>query len=218
MNGADLLELTTLLLDGEAPDETLFYKLLNMARLKREGKRDWMVLIKKDTAKSLTSSTTPSTGIVVPVDFIRPIKATKKSTPVILLDPATGLKVGSATEIAQQNQYDYSSSGYFWVDYITREMYFTGNPPVSEARTIALFYIYSPGDITDATTWTPFVNVAGQDFSPLLAYDVSIMIKGDIDFDDINARMVSASKLSIEDLEYAMLAWDDRIKLSALGV
>lgn len=223
MNGSQLYDLVTALLDGDEISTTTFETLINMAKLKRESKRDWQVLKKKSAAFSITPSTTNSTAFTLPSDFLRCLKNTKYSSAMVLLNSA-GKKTGDAVEVLFERQYDYMDTpGYFFVDFPNRSFYLTGNPVVSEARTAYMFYIKSSPAITYVPEagqgWDAFKDATtGMDFSPILAYDVAKMQKGDIDFDDINARMVQFMNVSIDDLEFAMNVWDDRMKLSALQV
>lgn len=214
MNGQALLDLTTDLLGGEELNETFFLTLLNMARVKREGNRDWTWLRRKDTSISWLTSDTPATAKAVPSDFLRPIKGTLNSRPIVFLR-ADGRKWGTADEVALERQYDYQDAqGYFFVDHGAdpKTIHFTTAAP--ENLTAALFYVSSGPDIGLATEWA---RIPAR-YHPLLAYDVSIMYKGDVDFDDINARMARSSAGSAEALESAMVMEDERSKLSALGV
>lgn len=212
--GQDILDMTTELLGGEVLDETFFLSLLNYARIVREGKRDWSWLKKKDTSISWLTSDTAATSKAVPSDFSRPIKATAKANPIVFLR-ADGRKYGVGQEIPIEQQYDYQDTpNKFFVDYGVdpKVLYFTTAAP--ENLTAALFYISSGPDITLSTGWARIP----AKFWPLLAYDISIMHKGDVDFDEINARMARNSGLTVEQLETAMVMEDERQKLSMLGV
>lgn len=211
MNGEQIYDFVTELLGGDAPGDVLFRSMLNMAKQTRESTRDWAVLRTKYS--SLTYSTTAQN---LPTNFLKALKQTKKVNPVVLLDSA-GKKVGTATEILPEQQYDYQDmQGYFYIEYgATCTINFTGeNLP---SYTAVLFYNKKTDEMTeanqDAWTWAPFPS----EYTYLLAYDVANMIKGGVDFDDINARMVQFAGIDAQKLQYAMKAWDDRIKLSALN-
>ena len=221
MNGQELYDLTTELMDGVELGESVWESLINLARRKRELRRDWQILKKKSTAFSVTPSTTSTTSFTLPSDCSRPVKNTVKTHPIVLLNSGNK-KIGTADEILLEHQFDYiDTPGKFYVDYAAHTFYFTGNPPVGEAASAYLFYLRDSGDIEVDTGsyWTPFSGTnGGPDFSALLAYDVAIMQKGDIDYDEVNARMVQFSGVSAQSLETSMIMWDERIKLSALGV
>lgn len=211
MNGEQIYDFVTELLGGDAPGDVLFRNMLNMAKQTRESSRDWAVLRTK--LSSLTYSTTAQD---LPTNFLKALKQTAKTNPVVLLD-STGKKVGTATEILFEQQYDFQDvQGYFYIEYgVTPTIKFTGeNLP---SYTAVLFYNKKTEEMTEANqkdwTWAPFPS----EYAYLLAYDVANMIKGGVDFDDINARMVQFAGIDAQKLQYAMKAWDDRIKLSALN-
>jgi hypothetical protein len=218
MTGQELYDFTTELLGGNALNEVLFYQLLNAARTRRESTRDWFPLRAKDTSISWLTTDSASVAKTLPSDFARPLRPTARTTPIVFLDPATGRKVGTATEVAIENQYDFAGTpGHFFIDYsaATPTLHFTGAAP--SAQTAALFYIKKGTDIAEATSWDGFSRT-GRDFSPLLAYDVANMHKGGIDFDEINARMVQYASVDAEALAAAMLMDDERKRLAVLNV
>lgn len=223
MNGQELYDLVTALLDGEEISTTLFVTLANEKKLQRELRRDWQVLKTKASLGTVSPSTTPDTAFSLPERCLRPIKNTLRSRAVVFLD-ASGNKAGGADEILFERQYDFTNTpGKFYIDHSDKTLHFTGNPPVPENRTAMLFYIKGSAPITyvenAGTGWEPFSSTdGGIDFSPLLAFDIAMSQKGSIDYDDINARMVQYVGRDAEDLEYAMNKWDDMMKLSALQV
>lgn len=223
MNGSEIYDLVTSLLDGEEISETLFVTLVNQKKLQRELKRDWQVLKAKSTAYTVSASTTSSTTFALPANCMRPIKNTKNSHAIVFLN-ASGKKAGVCDEVLFERQYDFiDTPGKFFIDQTARTFSFTGNPPVPETYSAYLFYLKASLPITYVAEagqgWDPFLNnSSGVDFSPILAYDVAMMYKGGIDFDDINARMVQYIGIDIADLEYAMAKWDDNMKISALQV
>lgn len=215
MTPQELYDLTTELLGGNAMSTTVWEQFVNMARITREGKRDWQILKKKNTSLSwLTSDgVTVTKSLAAITDFLRPIKQTAKSHPIILLN-SSGKKAGYADEILLENQYDYADvPGYFFIDYGAGTLSFTA--PAPSTQTAALFYIRNSGDLS-LDTVTPWVFPAA--YHPLLAFDVAMNQKGGVDYDDINARMVSYLGVTVQGLEHSMLMWDEKIKLSALGV
>lgn len=212
MNGETIYEFVTELLGGDAPGDVLFRSMLNMAKTTRESTRDWVALRTKYSSLSYTTSAQN-----LPSNFLKALKQTAKSDPVVFID-SNGKKQGTASEILVQQQYDYQDQqGYFYVEYgTTPTITFTGaNLP---AYTPILFYIKKTDEMTEANqdtwTWSPFPS----DYTYLLAFDVANMIKGGVDYDDINARMVQFAGIDAQKLEHAMRVWDDRIKLSALNV
>lgn len=224
MNGQELYDLVTSLLDGEEISTTLFQTLANEKKLSRELKRDWQVLKAQATLGTLSTSTTPDTTFALPDRCLRPIKNTLKSHAIVLLN-SSGRKYNTVDEVLFERQYDHADSpGKFWVDHADRTIHFGGRPPVGESVTAKLFFIKSSEPIvydadTGGTGWTPFANTtAGFDFSPLLAFDIAMSQKGSIDYDDVNARMVQYIGMDVADLEFAMVKWDDTMKLSALQV
>lgn len=223
MLAQDLYDFVTRLLGGIEMDTTLFASLVNMAKATREGNREWAWLKKKDSSITVSPGETFATAKTSPSDFRKPIRGTDKKKSIVLLNSA-GKKVDGLDEIPFENQYDYQDTpGYFFVDYTDtdRPIYFTGSR--SETYTAVLFYLRKTTDITDAdigavtpSTWT-WENFPSQ-YHFLLGYDVAMIHKGDVDYDDINARMVQFSGKTANAMEFAMNTENDRINLAALGV
>lgn len=221
MNGQQIYDLTTKLLGNIEMDLDLFCALLNTAKTIREGSRDWANLKRKDTSITISPGDTIDTAKSTPAAFIRPIKGTDKTKAVVLLD-SNGNKASTLDEIPYERQYDYKNiPGYFFVDYgdANRPIYVTGQ--VSSSMTAALFYIAKTRDIVvadigDSSTWE--WELFNSRYAALLAYDVAIQHKGNIDWDEINARMVQFTTRTVDQFEFAMIMEDERIKLSTLGV
>lgn len=213
MTGEKIYELTTELLGGSAMSETLFASFLNMAKEAREGAIEWAVLRTKGTTLQYSPSKTP---ITLPTNFSKFVKQTAKTNPVVFIE--NGLKVGTAREILINQEYENTNDNCFYVEYNgdSASMVFVGGP--DKNLDFVPYYIRKTDTMDENNyktwTWAPFPG----EYAKLLAFDVANIVKGDIDYDDINARQVSFSKEDARVLERAMKLWDQRMKLSALQV
>lgn len=202
MTGSQIYELTTTLLDGRQMDEVAFYRLLNLAKNKRERKRPWMILRKKDkTTVSLSTSDDFETAKALPSDFGRFYN--NKSVQLVSADGDHKYIPQKAFEM----QYEHKDDDVCFVEYLAggSNIYFGGIR--SKAYDVWLFYCQISDDITSDTSW-----VFPPDFAPLLAFDVAIMQKGGIDYDDINARMVQYNGVEVQQLEMSMVHWDAELQ------
>ncbi len=69
MTKAQLYTFVTSLLDGNPIDTTLFDTLLNIAQMRRENERPWMILRAEDTSQTVSSGNTFETQKDLPTDF-----------------------------------------------------------------------------------------------------------------------------------------------------
>lgn len=205
-NGATILALLTDLLDGRVMGDDKFYRLVNQAKNNREAKRPWRILIKCDSTKTSLTSDNYLTAKALPTDFRKTLK-----TNTLKLS-ATGGVVYNLVEVPFEQRLEYQNSwGYFYIDYAGGNFYICGTPPT--ALTCNLFYISKSADITSTTSW-----VFPDEYAPILAFDVAMMQKGGIDYDDINARMVTNHGQSAADMASDMDFWDASLWQSAIGV
>jgi len=196
-------------LTGETIDSTLFFQLLNIARVKREMLRPWQVLIKEDATKTTASGDTFETSKALPTDFSRIMPWTKTRPQMVLVsgdDELDYRQIAFGLRFMKRNV-----AGFFVIDLQNDLFFLTGSQ--STAYTIHLFYLFNQADITTSSqNW-----LFPDEFHPLLPFDVARTYKGGIDYDDINARMVRQHNVDIEDIESAMNLWDSQLSLSSLG-
>lgn len=205
MNGETLKDFTTELLAGRELGDTLFYQLLNNAKNRRERRRAWMKLRTVDSSNSVTSSTTFATEFTMPTNFIRfygkyPIRLVR-GTDVVKLEEIP----------LEQLDEQQNACGYFAVNHSTNKFYITGT--WSQSYTVKIYHTAKSTAIAAGTEW-----VFGDDFALALCFDVAAQQKGDISYDDINARMVQYHGKSISDIDSAMILWDANLQVNSRGV
>ncbi len=211
MTGSKLQQLTTTLLNGFSMDTTLFYTLLNTARVRREQERPFMRLQKLDASQQLLAQSSapliPNSqqALTVPDDFLY----LKDDGEITLYD--NNLNWETYTEIPMAKSIYYLQTNLnFYIDHANGLYYFTGI--IDRTYTVYFYYQADWGDITDSTTW---VNIPSR-YHAILAYDVAAMYRLGVDYDDINARNAEANAQIAELLFRAMCKWDDALQRSAV--
>lgn len=208
LTGSQLYTLLGNILGGQQIDTTLFYNLITTVQANIESSREWSVLKKRDTSKSITTSSTFQTSFALPSDFF----FWQSEQPIVLTDPTnTANFIQYFKEIPMAKQFQYQFQTYrFATDLANSNIYIMGT--VDRTYTIQMNYIYKPSDVTSTTSW-----VFPAQFHPLLAYGVAIIQKGGIDFDDQNRAMAEHNQKTYDMIYKAMVDWDDRLQVSALS-
>lgn len=208
MNGEVLKTFTEELLGGRSVDETLFYQLLNNAKNRRERRRKWMKLRTRQASQTLNSSNTYQTEFTLPTGFI----FFYSKTPVHLVGVSDSSVMYKLEEIPfEQLDEKQDQNGYFAVDYSTNKFYVTGT--WDKDYTVKIYHTAHSTDIAAGTTW-----VFGDDYTMALAFDVALQEKGDISYDEINARMAKFHGKSIDDIDQAMVMWDSNLQVASRGL
>jgi len=210
MNGADIFTLTKQILGGgtgEYPlSETLFYSLLDIARVQIEGMRKWMVLRTIDTSKTVPAGNNWDTAIDLPTDFKR---LTFDGT-IWLYDSSSKARV-KLYEVPLEKNVEYRDIfGHYAIDYSARKLYIFGNVP--QPYTLKLPYIVKNTAITSNTSWPRFTG----DYDAILAFRVASMHRTGIDYDDQNARNANRNMFDDQALLSALIAWDSSLQLSSV--
>ncbi len=198
MNGADLKTMTEGLID-DTIEVTLFYQLLNIARVKLEEKKDWEYLKTYDASNSVSSSTTYLTSFSLPTRF-------RSVAKLYVGDDSDNSYVGVMFE--ERQKYQDSGSKYY-IDYANDNFSVMGN--FDEGGTIHMFYLQYGEDVEEATEPT-----FPDRFQPILAFMVAGYYTAGVDADDIYARMSPAHRFAAEELRISMNAWDNKLKMNML--
>lgn len=210
MSGADFYTAVSSLIDGFSLDTTLFYQMLNTARIRRELSRPFMRLRKYDFSQTVgpisVAPTTlpPSASITLPTDFLY----LNRDGEITLYDSVNTWQ--TFTEIAMNLIIPYLQvNNVFYVDHAAGKAYFLGI--IDKAYKAFVPYQANLGDITAGSTW---LNIPSA-FHMILAYDVAAMYRLGVDYDDINARNASENGRQAEALFNSMVVWDDNLQRSA---
>ncbi len=209
MTGADFLTAVTSLVNGFSIDTTLFYQLLNTARIRRELMRPFMRLRKYDytqtvQGQSFSLTLPPAAVINLQSDFLY----LSRDGEITLYDNNNTYQL--FTEIPMNLVIPYLQvNNVFYVDHGAQKIYFLGT--IDRTYTAFVPYQANLGDIAAATTW---LNIPSQ-FHMILAYDVAAMYRMGMDYDDINARNANQNARDAETLFSSMVAWDDMLQRSS---
>lgn len=209
MTGADFYTAVQNLLGGFGMDTILFYQLLNTARTRREMMRPWMRLRKTQYSQIVNAAQpvlTPFTSqqLAVPTDF----QMLTEDGAIMLYDNNNLWQ--TYTEISLQNIIPYLQvNNTFVVDHASGFIYLNG--VIDRQYTLFLVYQADYGDIAAGTTW---LNIPAR-YDMMLAYDVAVMWRLGVDYDDINARNADENNRMADMLYNAAATWDDALQRSA---
>lgn len=187
MTGAEIVAMFEGMVD-DSIDSTLAYQLLNNAKNKVEGEREWEMLKKLDTSASAASS-----PITLPSDWNRTISIFVGTTEFF--------------QIPFEQQKQFSGSGRHWyLDLKNSRYYFTGSP----SGTVNHFYIYQTDDVTAGTA-----PVWPARFHPLLALEMAELFFS-IDQGERNFTWDDKFLVQKTLLKNAMVDWDVKLGKRAI--
>lgn len=192
--GAEIKQFAENVLDNNVEwDVDFFYQLLNIAKNKLEQKRLWQYLKKLNS-----SNTASSSAITLPADFSEEYK----------------ILVGTDTEYFpvpfEEQHIHRNSSNRFYLDIANSNLYLLGASIPS--KTVYIYYKRFTDDITSSTS-----PAFPARFHFLLGFYVASLWQGNIDSDDIFARMSPANRMAAIELENSMELWDSGLALRAQG-
>lgn len=204
MTGADYYTAMSTLISGFQMDSTLFYQLLNVARVQREMVRPFCCFRKVDSSITVSAVSTlpltcpPAAVYPIPTDF----QFLTDDGRITLYDNNNVYEEYEEIPIGLQVQY-LQVSNKFFIDYVNNLIYFCGI--IDRQYQVFVPYQADFGDITATSSWN---NVPSR-FHMILALDVAAMYRLGIDYDDIQARNAESNAQQAEILFNAMKIWDD---------
>jgi hypothetical protein len=202
MTKANLYSFVTSVLDDFVMDATLFSSLLDVAQSNRENSRPWVILRTSDSTQTANTSDSFTTGKTLPADFKRCY--TRDS---IVLTDSQGNVVRKLREIPLHAVNEYKSDGgKFYINYATRQFFICGTQ--SQNATINLYYIKNTTKISAADTNEWFFDSYDDAYSKMLGFDVAVMHKHGIDYDQINAIQGDKNAIQAELIFRGMSDWD----------
>jgi hypothetical protein len=212
-SGQSLYDFITGLNGGATIDIDLLTILVNTAKAIVEEERDWMVLRKIDTSKTVTTANTWQTAIDLSTitDFSQ-FNVNQDGIAVKLFDGDNRIQHYFLKPFDERLEYKDSSNTCVY-DENTKLLYLNGLVPFS--GTLYIPYISSTPDI-DLSVATDVWTVFPSRFLPILGYyAIGIHMSG-VDYDTITARMSPANVETMRVLRNAMNDWDNKKQLSAI--
>lgn len=202
MTGAALKEFTTSLLDGDEMDDTPFYTMVNIVKTMVESMRPWRKLLSKDSTLFANASDTYLTMKALPTGWIM----FDQYEPIFLeaVDDGSVLDGYKASSFAAREK-NKNSGPLFYTD--VKNSQFGLIHDINKQYIIHVNFTEETDAITSAAGWE-----FPARFHPLLAYMVSGMQKGGVDYDDIFARMAPENRSQAQLLINAMEMWDDALQ------
>ena len=207
MTKAELYTFVTSLNDGYQMGTSLFDTFLNIAQMRRENQRPWMILRSVDTSNSITGANTFLTANTLPTDFRKWYSA----TPIALVNAQGDIQQRcSEVQINDRNSY----KGFldkFYCDYGNSQFFMCGTP--SQSFTLNLFYIKKSTLVSsaDGNEW-----IFPSEYHPILGLDVSVMWKLGVDYDVINNAQGNANAGLANAIFEQMTEWDSDLQNSSL--
>ena len=197
MTGSEIKTKIEALID-KAIDDDLALDLINTAKDKLEGERDWEFLKKSGnpTPSTTTVGGTYTTAYTLPIDFGHEIKIYVGDNEVF--------------PITQEEAIRYKGiDRRYFIDMANKYLYFTGT--IAESKTITIVYTIFTDDLTLATS-----PVWPARFQKIIAYEGAQIYLSGIDTDDLSARMYPFLKQQGDLLKDTMIREDMERKLKAL--
>jgi len=206
MTGAELKTIFEELIDDNVSDD-LFFAMLENADQELRDERDWAFLRAKTTIARV-SSDVYTTAHSLPANFDR----------VRLQDDAvrSDSRVYHPIDFDEQETYK-DAEGYYYLAYDDAtglwKIYFTGT---GVTDTVYVLYqkrgteITADNDDTQESIWP------GKR-AMVLPWLVASRVTGGIDGDEINFRMSPEQKNTFRELKQALVSWDTKFKLRAMG-
>lgn len=206
-------ELTTFItgLNGDATiDPTLLGVLVENARAIIEEERPWMVLRKTDKTKTVTTSNTWQTAILLSTitDFSR----FYGEWAVMLFDGVNSIHHYRQIPFDRQLEYK-NASNTFCYDENTKTLYLNGVVPF--AGTLYINYI-STSTAIDLTSTSAIWSLFPTRFAAILGYYAIGIFKGAVDYDSINKLMLPENRATLAALKNAMEKWDNEKQMSSI--
>jgi hypothetical protein len=191
-----------------APDPTLLSVLVGTAQAVLEEERPWMVLRKTDTSKSVTTSSTWQTAI--DLSTITDFSRFYSDAPIRLFDGSNTVQYYRLVPFDRRLDYkDASNTATYNPN--TKQLYLNGTVPFNGTLYISYISTSTAIDITSASAvWSLFPSR----FLPIIGFYAMGILKGAVDYDDINRAMLPENRAALEALRSAMVAWDNALQAS----
>lgn len=203
MTSAELKTFTEGLLDGETLNETLFYQLADVAKLKIEEERPWRYLITEDTSQTASQSDTFLTTKSLPADFSQDrglYVVDGNNNPIFYRPIPYGLRY----------QYKDASRRYY-VNLASSTFALTGTLPAGYTTIHLVYKKFSPA-FSASQSW-----IAPSRFHALIGFLIAEIHRGGIDWDDVNAHNLLQNRLDAKMLYEAMIDWDTALAHQAMA-
>lgn len=210
MIGTSLNTLITGLNGGASIDATLLAILVQTGQAVLEAERDWMVLRKTNTSKSVTTGNTWQTAI--DISTITDFSHFLDDNQIVLFDGVN--QKTYYRQVPWDRRLEYKDvSGTFVYDANNQDVYLNGTIPYS--GTLYINYV-SSSTLVDIASASAIWALFPERFHPLLAFYAVGIFKGAVDYDSINKQMLPENRATLMALKDAMEKWDNKMQLSAI--
>lgn len=209
--GEQLGDFITSLNGGASIDSTLLNTLIDSAKTIIESERDWMVLRKIDTSKTVTTANTWETAISLAT--ITDFSLFYGEYPIRLFDGSN--RIEYYRQIPWDRRLEYKNvSNTFAYDDNSKNLYINGVVPFNGTIWNNYVMLTDYIDVTNSSTtiWSQFLSR----FIPILGFYAIGIHMGGVDYDTITARMAPNNLSFMNTLKNSMMTWDDKKQLSSI--
>jgi hypothetical protein len=213
MKNSDLFIFLTSLLNEIKIDATLFATFLDVAQMRVEDIRPWVVLRSEDKTQTVPAGTTYTTPFNFPAanDWKEFYSADPVSDSQMFLLDSNNNQMG-LKEVPFSSRFQFQNTfGKFCVDYVNSKIYLLGIKSYGQSFTLQIPYIKTATLISSAPTATWALPTR---YSKILSLQIAEMWKNGIDYDvfsDAQATKQGQQAMAILDL---MTRWDSRLQLN----
>lgn len=202
MQKSALYTFVTSLLNEIQIDTTLFSTFLDVAQMRVEGIRPWVILRGQDNTQTASQGDTFLTSKNLATDF----REWYDESPIQLVD-SNNNPIG-LVEVPFADRFQYrSSGGRFCVDYPNNKIYLLGN--LTQSYTIYQNYIKVSTLVStsDTTSW-----VFPERFHKILGLMIAEMWKNGIDYDVFTNSQATQQAGQAKAILDEMVRWDMRLQ------
>ncbi len=192
---------------SDSHDITHTYQLLTQAKNKIETMLKLKVLENTDTTQIWSPGDTYTTLKTIPSDFRQMLR--------LFIGRYEAWPVSSAEKVRFQN-----AARRYYIDHKRQVAGLTAlgiMGSTGSGQTISQVYQVTTADLTEDNEDTAGVILWPAEFQPIIPYVAARVFQANIDPDDISVRQAIAQDREAQDLLDAMIAWDQDIKLAAMG-
>jgi len=211
--GEQLYDFLTQLNAGATLDIDLATTLVENGKAILEEERDWTVLRKVNTSKSVTTANTWQTAIdLSTITDLSKLYVNQDGIAVKLFDGGDRIEYYRLKPFDQRLEWKNVSYTCHY-DENAKILYLNGTVPFS--GTLYIPYVASSPAIDLESTSAIWTNFPAR-FLPILGYYATGINKGGIDYDSINRQMLPTNAATLSALKEAMTKWDDSKQLATI--
>jgi len=205
MTKSQLYQFVTSLTGGVEIETTAFDLFLEIAQMRIEGLRPWVILRTSDTSQTVSPAEPLSVSYNFPTDFAEFYDEEESCQLVDSNGNPITLK-----EIPYAQRFRYkNANGRFCVDYANNKIYILGNINGTFTLNINYIGISTLVSIDDNNMW-----IFPPRFHKILGLMIAIMWRKGIDYDVFNQPLADNQEMQVREIYDIMTRWDSNLQYS----